>query len=225
MIYALRSPLVLLGMVAGFAAAAALRAVLFTAGGRRSPFRRKAGQPFRRSPRQPRSWGTVLDPFGTLAAVIGGIGWLPPDDAGSPARRLAADVASFAVVGVLGMTGLVLSGASIHVLSLLSIGDVLHGSVTFPGHPLAAVSAGAGCIGLACALLALVPLPPLPMGTLVWTRLPRTPQARRFAYRLVEEHWGVAAVLLLVLLPVARGVGPLFALTDTVGDALLRLVG
>jgi hypothetical protein len=47
--------------------------------------------------------------------------------------------------------------------------------------------------------------------------LPRSPGARRFAYRLLEEAWGVAVVLLFLLLPLA-GQQPL--LLELINDAI-----
>jgi hypothetical protein len=100
--------------------------------------------------------------------------------------------------------------------------DVLHGSYAL-GTTGAQVAVGFGVENLACGLLALVPIPPLELGIVLWSRLPRSPGARRIAYRLLEEAWGVVAVLVLLLLPLAGQRPPLLALIDVVADPLLRL--
>ena len=66
-----------------------------------------------------------------------------------------------------------------------------------------AVTLGFGMINVACGLLVLLPIPPLELGVILWSRLPRSPGARRFSYHLLEEQWGVAVVLLFLLLPLA----------------------
>ena len=50
------------------------------------------------------------------------------------------------------------------------------------------------------------------------------PGARRIAYHLLEEAWGVAALLVLLLLPLGGNRPVLLAVLDAVGDPLLRLV-
>jgi len=54
--------------------------------------------------------------------------------------------------------------------------------------------------------------------------LPRSPGARRTAYHLLDEAWGVAAVLVLLLLPIAGQLPALLAVLNAVADPLLRQV-
>jgi hypothetical protein len=105
----------------------------------------------------------------------------------------------------------------------VTLTDILHG--TYPlGGTGAQVAVGFGAVSLGCALLELVPVPPLLLGILLWSRLPKTAGARRFAYHLLEEAWGVVVILVGLLLPLA-GQRPLFlALLDIAADPLLRLV-
>jgi hypothetical protein len=77
-------------------------------------------------------------------------------------------------------------------------------------------------INLACGLLALLPIPPLELGVLLWSRLPRSPGARRLAYHLLEEQWGVAVVLLFLLLPLAGQQPLLLELINDVSRAIFR---
>jgi hypothetical protein len=101
--------------------------------------------------------------------------------------------------------------------------DILHGSIG-GGSAAAQTAVGFAVENLACGLLALAPIPPLELGVLVWSRLPRSAGTRRFAYRLLEEAWGVLIVLVGLLLPLA-GQRPVFlALIDIVADPLMRLV-
>jgi hypothetical protein len=213
-IYAIGTPSVLLGMVLGFVAAAALRAVVLAALGRASG---GAG-------RAMRNWRGWLDPFGTVAVVIGGVGWTGTTDRRNAWRTLAVDVGVDLALAAAVLAGLVAAvGRGRRVLLDLPIGAILHGSYAL-SLPVG-VTAGAGCIALAMAILALVPIPPLPAGVLLWSHLARNPQFRGAAYHLLEEQWGVAALLVLLLLPIANGESVILALVDGIGDALLRLVG
>jgi hypothetical protein len=101
--------------------------------------------------------------------------------------------------------------------------DVLHGSLAL-GSTGVQIAAGFAVENLACGLLALVPIPPLELGVVLWSRLPRTAGARRFAYHLLEEAWGVLVVLVGLLLPLGGQPPALLALIDIVARPLLRLV-
>lgn len=220
MVYALRTPAVLLGIVLGFVAAGALRAALLASLGAR---RGGVGLALR-------SWRTWLDPFGVVCVIIAGVGWVGVADRYRPRRDLLVDLGVHLALAAAGLAGFATVLGSRFAVSALGqqvgVSNVLHGGLQGLALPwLASISAGAAMVNLGSGLLTLVPLPPLAMGVLAWSRLPRSPQARRFAYHLLEEQWGVAAVLVLVLLPVINGQSPLLALVDAVGDALLRLAG
>ena len=213
MVYALRTPSVLLGMVIGYLAAGALRAVVnaivdLAPGG--------AGLAVRR-------WQRWLDPFGAVAVVIVGFGWLGTTEPRRALRSLMVDFSVNLVLAMLFLAGLGLR-TNRFVVANIQIAPTLHGDLV--GAPFVpAVCAGAGLLTLACALLTLVPIPPLPMGVLAWSTLPKTMGARRAAYRLLEDNWGIAIVLVLIIVPLVNGESVLLALVDSVGDALLRLAG
>jgi hypothetical protein len=219
-IYALRTPAVLLGIALGFLAAGALRAAALAG---LSRGRAAVGSALR-------GWRTWLDPFGVVAVIISGVGWVGTADRFRAKRDLAVDLVVHFGLAAAALAGFAtVRGSRFDVAVLgqaIGLSNVLHGGLQGAALSfLASVCAGAGMINLGCGLLALVPIPPLAMGVLVWSRPKRSPQARRFAYHLLEEHWGIALVLVLVLLPVSNNQSPLLALVDTVGDALLRLAG
>lgn len=236
MIFALRHPAILLGLVVGFVVGVSLRAAVqrrltSTGGGRRgglrgARLRSVGGSPLRQlGPRA--GWAAYLDPYGAVAAAIGGVGW----GARVPARRsgrgsdFALVVAAVVVHGVLAVAGFAAfnaAGGDYRIFGdLLDATDVLYGGGSF-GQFGEDVTAGFAMINLACGLLALLPIPPLEFGVLVWSRLPRSPGARRLAYRLLEEAWGVAIILVLVLLPLAGERPVALALINTITQAIIR---
>src|SRR4051794_18904704 len=114
MLFALRQPATLLGLVLGFAVGCLLRAALQQAvvGGLRSA--RRAGQP--------RVW---LDPYGVVGALIGGMGWPPrPVVSRFRARQVWLMViialAVHAALAAAGFAAMRAAGASNDVFSLLS---------------------------------------------------------------------------------------------------------
>ena len=170
-------------------------------------------------------WTGYLDPYGVVAAVVAGVGWgaRVPQRSGRTATMLLRLVAALVVHGVLAAAGFAAYRASSgpEVLgTLVPASDVLHGSVAL-GSTAAQVAVGFGVVNLACGLLALVPIPPLELGLILWSRLPRSPQARRIAFRVLEEQWGVAVLLLLLLLPLAGQPPALLAVINVIGGAIL----
>ena len=235
MLFALRHPAILLGLVLGFRLGATLRAVLQQRAV--SARRLRSAGVRRRRPAGPRggaaSWTSYLDPYGAVAAVVAGVGWgarvRPRATRG--ARAYVPLLVALAVHGVLAVAGFAayraLSGPLVTGPHLLGHGvlasDVLHGAIG-GGSAAAQVAVGFAVENLACGLLALAPIPPLELGVVLWSQLPRSPGARRLAYRLLEEAWGVLIVLVGLLLPLAGQRPALIALIDIVADPLLRLV-
>jgi hypothetical protein len=204
-IYALRHPALLLGLVLGFLIGVVLRVSLqrTLAGARAGRRLRTVGpRPGGLTPRG--GWGTYLDPYGTVAAVISGAGWA----ARPPARRgargdvlaLVGALLAHAALAAIGFVGFAAAGGHLAALDGIDVSDLLHGSLT-PTQSGQAIALGFAAVNLACALLALFPVPPLELGVVLWSRLPRSASARRMAYHLLEEQWGVALILLLLLLP------------------------
>ena len=227
MIFALRRPGILLGLVLGFLIGIFIRVAVQRAvargrlssgrgglravGGRSRGFRPKAG------------WAAYLDPYGTVGAVLSGAGW----GARPEVRRSNGDVLMLLValvvhgaLAALGFVVFVAAGGSLAAVQFFDVSSVLHGDVP-KGDLSLLVPLGFGMVNLACGLLALLPIPPLELGVVLWSRLPRSAGARRFAYHLLEESWGVAAVLLLLLLPLAGQQPVILALIDWAGGAIL----
>lgn len=231
MIFALRQPAVLVGLLLGFLLGVAFRAGLQrrvgqarrSGGGRRRGRLRAVGR--RRTWTPQAGWAAYLDPYGGVAALLAGVGWGARPE---PARRgRATDVTmlcvALAVHGVLAAAGFAAyraANGSLAGLQGLPVTAVLHGSFD-PGTVGQSVSLGFAMINLACGLLALVPIPPMELGVVLWSRLPRSPGARRLAYRVLEEQWGIAVILLLLLLPLAGQLPVLLSLINTVADPLL----
>ncbi len=228
MIFALRHPAVLLGLFVGFLVGVSLRAMaqrwLASGSGlrRRGKLRpvRTGGRPG--FPRPSAGWASYLDPYGAVAAVLAGAGWgarVPGrrSGRGSDVAMLLAALVVHAALAVAGAAAFNAAGGDYRLFGLdgFAATSVLHGSGTF-GKAGMDISAGFAMINVACGLLALLPIPPLELGVILWSRLPRSPGARRFSYRLLEEQWGVAVVLLFLLLPLA-GQQPL--LLELINDA------
>ena len=82
----------------------------------------------------------------------------------------------------------------------------------------------AGASQLYLGVLALVPLPPLEGGRLLFGLAPRTGGWLRAEYQLVERNIGVAVLLALLLIPLGGPVPVLPALLDTLLSPLLSLL-
>jgi hypothetical protein len=221
-IFALRAPALLLGLAAGFLAGMLLRVAL-----RRALLRvgRLSGPRPVSTTRAAVRWPAYLDPYGVVAAVVAGPGWAPPTTSWRRGRwpdlaPLVSALVAHAALTALGLAGFVAAGGTLPELGLVDVSSVLHGSVD-PRSAALSVALGFAEMNLACGLLALVPIPPLELGVVLWRRLPRSAGARRLAYRLLEEQWGVAAVLLLLLLPLAGGRPVLLSVIDAAGRGIL----
>jgi hypothetical protein len=224
MLFALRQPATLLGLLLGFAAGCYLRATAQQALNGRL---RSVG---RRGPRAwsaPRYW---LDPFGVVAALLAGVGWSPRPELGR--RRTARNVWLVVVIAVVvhgllavgGLAAYIAFGGHRVLLDFVDPISVLHGSQGVASSAGQRIALGFGIENLACGLLALLPLPPLELGVAVWSVLPRSPGARRMAYRLLEEQWSIAIVLVLLLLPLAGEQPLLLQLIDNIGGDILRSI-
>jgi hypothetical protein len=229
-LYALRHPAILLGLLIGFVVGVVVSAALQ----QRVVSRRGRGRLSRvgaSGSRQP--WTSYLDPYGAVAAVVAGVGWgaRAPQRGVRGRQDLRALAIAVAVHAVLAGAGFAAYRALADRAGLGGLGlgdgvaasDVLHGSFGLPGIGVQ-VALGFAVENLACGLLALVPIPPLELGVVLWSRLPRTAGARRFAYHLLEEAWGVVVILVGLLLPLAGQQPALLALIDIAAAPLLRLV-
>jgi hypothetical protein len=224
MLFALRQPATLLGLLLGFAAGCFLRAAVQQAviGGSRSTWRGRL-----RLAKAPQSW---LDPFGIVAALLGGIGWSPrPVLSRFKPRQMWAMVAIAVVVhGLLaaaGLAGYLGAGGVKIAFPFVSTVGVLHGSQIVATSASQRIALGFGIENLGCGLLALVPIPPLELGVALWSTLPRSPAARRLAYHVLEEQWGVAVLLVLLLIPLAGEQPALLQIVGSIADRIVHSLG
>jgi hypothetical protein len=212
---AIGSPATLLGLLAGFLLAVVVQAYAQAATARalgdRAAFRRLGG--VRR----------VLDPFGAVAAALAGPGWgvtpeIPLRSRGRLALALLAGPVAVAVLGMLALLAFVLAGGPREALPGAGPGSVLSGVDGPPGQVFF-LALGLELVGMA--VLALVPLPPLPgwrllelasTGSVGWQR------AREY---LVEKNLGVLALLVLLVLPLGGSDPLLLSIVDTAVGSLL----
>jgi hypothetical protein len=227
MLRALGHPPAFLGMLIGFLLAVPVQAYVQVscakAFGDRPAFRRAFGDRLTR--RRIGDLRRVLDPFGAVAAVLGGLGWgVTPDiqlrSRGRLALALLAGPFAVALLGVLAVLGFVLVGGPASFLPGLGPGAVLSG-VDRPAAQLFFLGLVMELLGMA--VLALVPLPPLPgwrllelasTGSVGWQR------AREY---LVEKNLGVLALLVLLVVPLGGPTPLLLSIVDTVVGSLLDL--
>jgi len=216
MLFALRQPAILLGLVLGFGIGCFLRvgAQQLYLGGRRAA----------RSVRVTRTW---LDPYGLVAALLAGVGWStrPTLRHGKSSQVWAVVVIAVAVHGVLaaiGLAGYLAAGGVRLAFPFMSTITVLHGTQGIAASFGQRVALGFGVENLACGLLALVPLPPLELGVALWSTLPRSPGSRRLAYRVLEEQWGIVVLLVLLVIPLAGESPALLQLVGGVADRILH---
>lgn len=227
MLRTLGHPPVFLGMLLGFLLAvpvqAYVQAALARAFGDRPAFRRAFGD--RLTMRRVGDLRRVLDPFGAVAALLGGLGWgVTPDvqlrSRGRLAVALLAGPIAVALLGVLAVFGFVLVGGPREVLPGSGPGTLLAG-VSGSVAPLFFFGLALELLGMA--VLALVPLPPLPgwrllelasTGSVGWQR------AREY---LVEKNLGVLALLVLLILPLGGSTPLLLGIVDSVVGSLLNI--
>ncbi|MDQ1706199.1 MAG: hypothetical protein QOF18_2565, partial [Frankiaceae bacterium] len=197
MIFALRHPAVLLGLLLGFLVGVGLRAALqrrlsrsgsgLGGGLRRRRLSAVGGR--RRTPgamlRPQAGWAAYLDPYGAVAALLAGAGWGARVETrrrgrGSDVAMLAAALAVHAALTAAGLAAYRAAGGDLALVHFIHVSSVLHGTFAF-GSVAEQVGLGFAMVNLACGLLALVPIPPLELGVVLWSRLPRSAGARRLA--------------------------------------------
>jgi hypothetical protein len=223
-IYAVAHPTALVGLLVGYLVGAVLRGAAQAVAGAR------LGAPEGRLRRR-LHLRLHVDPFSAVAAALSGVGWAAraplPTRRGSVAPAIGVAAVGLAVslgLTAIGLAGFVAAGGSLSALPDLLISEGLHGSAIVPGSVLATMSLAFALENLGMALLTIVPMPPTETGRIVAGRL-RSPGWRRAAYRLDEENWGVAVLLVLLLLPLGNRPPPLLALLDALGGGLFRLIG
>jgi len=231
-LYALRYPFSFGVLVATFVLAMVVRGVVQQLiSGRRQPAWVRANTKRRRS-----TWlKPYVDPYGFIAALLGGVGWGIAVETGDPRSRSRGRQLLQLIAGPVVLTGLgiglleifrVVSGIGGPQRSLLA---VMSGSAwatsnahyALPFWQVALFLAGVEFVALG--VLAIMPIPPLDGGNLLFLLLPRKGGWQKARYRLVEENWGVLILLVLALPILFRRLALVAALAHIV-DPLVRLV-
>ena len=220
MLYALGDPLSLVLLMVSFLAAVTLHGWVTSVLAKREGDRAVVAE--RRTTPDPRRH---VDPFGAVAAAIAGIGWSRPVEPPDRRRRaamvtvlLAGAVANLAV----GLSALALLGVRYGGIRLGSPSRLLQSGVDLELG--AQVLLLLGLANLMTGLLALVPIPPLPGGRLLFGLAPRSPGWQKAEYQLVERNIGIAVLLALLLIPLGGPQALLPTLLDTLAGPLVRLV-
>ena len=225
MLYALATPVALVGLLLGFVVGvvvhgstqAATAAVL----GDRAPAAQGRRRPDLR---------LHVDPFGAVAAAIAGVGFSKPVQVD---RRRVGSRARFALVlfsgalanlvlGLAAIVGYLLIGGSARILRGSSPLSALHGFRGLPAGQTVLLAFGIATVALA--VLSLVPLPPLDGGRVLFAYAPRSSGWQRAELLLVEQNVGLVAVLVLLVLPLAGQLPLLLVLLNLVVAPLLTLV-
>jgi hypothetical protein len=215
MLRALGHPISFAGLLVGFLTAIVLQAEMQAAAARglgdRAALRRLGGLR-----------GT-LDPIGAVAAALGGLGWgvtpeMPLRSRGRLAVALLAGPLAVAALGAVVLVGYVAAGGSAASLAGAGPGSVI-GGVELPAAQQFLVCWGLESLGLA--VLALVPLPPLPGWRLLELASTGSPGWQRARHYLVDNNLGVLALLILLVLPLGGERPLLLAIVDgAVGSVL-----
>lgn len=173
-----------------------------------------------------------LDPFGVVAALIAGVGWAKPVEPSSRvgrAGRLALTVLTGPVLVLALGLGLLVAFRALSGVGLPP--DVPYSAVLQQGSgALLPLPFGqralllSGLAGTYVGALALVPLPPLPAGQILFAAAPRTAGWQKAELQLVERNIGVAIVLALLLLPLGGDRALLPVVLDAVLSPVVSLV-
>lgn len=218
----LRSPAVLVAVVVSFLLGIAARSLV-------QHWLIAAARP-RWARRERLSFGRLLDPYGTSAALVGGIGWGPPLVPVWFGRRGNGRTAAVLLAGPI--TNLALGIGALIALQQTTDwrADFLHLDMlvdgvlraTFGGDYWQFALLTFGVVNLGLGILHLLPIPPLDLGRLLMAIAPPTPGWQRLAYHTLEESWGVVVLLVLGILP-----GPpsfLVRIVSAICDAIQSLI-
>lgn len=163
-----------------------------------------------------------VDPFGAIAGAIAGIGWskqVVPTARWSTGRLVGVLLSGTVANLVLGAAALggfrALGGAASGGSSLVLQRGVGEADLLLVALYLFGLS------NVFVAALSLVPIPPLPAGTLLFALAPQSVGWQKARYRLVEQNIGVAVLLALLLIPLGGPQALLPTVLDTVIDPVL----
>jgi membrane-associated protease RseP (regulator of RpoE activity) len=223
-LFALGRPVAFAGLLVAFLLALMLRAyaIRITA---RSLGLTEQGEPVSPRPRED------IDPFGAVAAAIGGAGWGKTIDVDEVPRfrgrgRAAAVFAAGPVVALIVSQLLLLifryAYPQSFALALYRPSDVLRGQfdATLSAQFLLAVAIGL----LGFGLLALIPIPPLDGFGLLWSAV-RRPGPGMQGYRLWLEGKNLGVVILLACCFFPLGYPLLLIPLDLIGTMFMRVWG
>lgn len=185
-----------------------------------------------------------VDPYGCLAAAIGGVGWGTPTDPDGAMRRPSGRRIAAYLVGPVVLVGLGIGalvgfrawlGGHVDIPTNGLTANAIHGDVNvrFDAHfvrdhfrytlPFGQVALFlAGVELLAMGVLSILPLPPLDGGRFLFALAPRTRGWQRARLRLDDENWGVL-ILLILALPVF-GLPMVLSILDAIVDPIIRAV-
>ncbi|BAL91301.1 hypothetical protein AMIS_60810 [Actinoplanes missouriensis 431] len=223
MLFALGEPVAFVALLIAFLLGLALRAIAirFTA---RTVGLAERRVSLRLSPRED------IDPFGAVAAAVGGMGWgkqLSVDEV--PRYRGRGRAAAVFIAGpvacilagelLIAAYALVFPDTAEFVLANAGIGDILRG-VNLPAAQQIVLSLGVGL--LAFGLLALIPIPPLDGFGILWNAL-RRPAAGMQWMRLWLEDKNIGVLLLLIFAFFPTGYPLLNMVLDFLGVLFLRV--
>ncbi|MEU4563894.1 hypothetical protein AB0F72_36415 [Actinoplanes sp. NPDC023936] len=223
MLFALGEPVAFVALLIAFLLGLALRAlaIRFTA---RTVGLAERRVSLRLSPRED------IDPFGAVAAAVGGMGWgkqLSVDEI--PRYRGRGRAAAVFIAGpvacilagelLIATYALVFPDAAELVLASAGLGDVLRG-VGLPAAQQIVLSLGVGL--LAFGLLALIPIPPLDGFGILWNAL-RRPGTGMQWMRLWLEDKNIGVLLLLIFAFFPTGYPLLNMVLDFLGVLFLRV--
>ncbi|WP_067502296.1 hypothetical protein [Actinoplanes sp. TFC3] len=222
MLFALGEPVAFAALVAAFLLGLVLRAVAIRLSAR------TLGLVDRRESVSPRLREDI-DPFGAVAAAIGGQGWgktISVDEIprwrgrGRAAAVFLAGPVVCILTGQLFFLAYALTTTS-NILAYLNPSDLLHG-ISLPYGDQILLSLGVGL--LTFGLLALIPIPPLDGFGVLWSAM-RKPGAGMQWMRLwfEDKNLGVLILLICCFFPLSRPI--LLVILDVLGVLFVRLWG
>ncbi|MCY1137983.1 hypothetical protein OWR29_08230 [Actinoplanes sp. Pm04-4] len=222
MLYALGEPVAFVALVLSFLLALVLRAVAIRLTAR------SLGLAERRDTIAPRLREDV-DPFGAVAAALGGMGWgkiLTVDDVPRYRGKARAILVFLAgpVLCIL-VSQLLLLGYALaypeNVLSLIGPADVLLGiGLPFVHQVVLSLAVGLLCFGI----LALVPIPPLDGFGVLYNALTRPGRGMQWM-RLWFEDKNIGVLVLLILCLFPFGAPFLLQILNALGLVFIRVWG
>jgi hypothetical protein len=220
-LFALGQPAAFVGLLLAFLLALVVRAVAIRLTAR------LVGIAPRREPVGPRVREDV-DPFGAVAAALGGTGWgrtIEVDEMprhrgrGRAAAVIAAGPVAVLVVALIALAAFFLLYPEVTGQIIFPSG-VLRGALEGEMAPQLLLSFGVGLISFG--LLALLPLPPLDGFGLLWFAFRRPgPALTWMRVWFGEKNIGIAVLLLFVLFP--QGYPLVHVVIDALGTPLMRL--